>query len=111
MSKRTNVIRKGDCGVLVRNLIARHYLRLMDKYCTDKSGRTYLSMTASDMFHHAITLILQDGTMNKYEKESEALDRIEQRIRNVISEIKQDHHQDKTKEYADNIQAEATKIE
>lgn len=105
MSKRTNVVRKGDCGVMVRDLIARHYLSLMDKYCSDRSGRVYLSMTVTDMFHQAIILILQDSSMTKYVKEEEALERIEQRIRNVFSEIKQDHNQGKVIEYADNIQA------
>lgn len=111
MSKRTNVVRKGDCGLMVRNLIARHYLSLMDKYCSDRSGRIYLSMTATDMFHQAITLILQDSSMSKYTKEEEVLERIEQRIRNVFSEIKQDHNQGKAIEYADNIQAKEAEVE
>lgn len=111
MSKRTNVVRKGDCGLMVRNLIARHYLRLMDKYCSDRSGRTYLSMTVTDMFHQAITLILQDSSMSKYVNDVEALERIEQRIRNVFSEIKQDHNQEKAIEYADDIQTKATEVE
>ena len=110
MAKRTNVTRKGDCGAMVRNIISRHYLRLMDKYCSD-SRRTYLSMTTNDMFHNAITLILQDDSMQKYESEPEALERIEQRIRNVFSEIRQDHNQEKIIEYADNIQAQTPAAE
>lgn len=99
-------MRTGDCGVMVKNIIARHYLKLMDKYCSGKSERAYLSMTANDMFHNAITLILQDSSMQKYRLEQDALERIEQRIRNVFSEIKQDHNQEKPIEYADNIQAQ-----
>lgn len=111
MAKRTNVSRAGNCGEFIKTVIARHYLRLMDKYCSDKSGRMYLSMTATDMFHNAVTLILQDSSMQNYTTEKDALQRIEQRIRNVFSEIKQDHKQEKSVEYADDIQTKTSTIE
>nr|UWI40882.1 MAG: hypothetical protein [Bacteriophage sp.] len=105
MGARVNTIRKGDCGVRTKELIARYYLVLMGEfYYSDK--RLFLSMDKGDMFHNAITLILQDSKFNALKTDSEIMDRIRRRIRNVISEIKQDHNLYKNKSHANDIQTE-----
>ena len=105
MAARINTTRKGDCGVRTRELIARYYLTLMGEFRND-DGRLYLSMDKGDMFHNAITLILQDSKFNTLKTDSDIMDRIRKRIRNVMSEIKQDHNLYKNKAYANDIQTE-----
>lgn len=107
MAARVNTIRKGDCGIRTRELIARYYLTLMGEF-RDGDGRLYLSMDKGDMFHNAITLILQDSKFKTLRTDSDIMDRIRKRIRNVMSEIKRDHNLYKNKEHANDIQAEET---
>lgn len=101
---RVNMTREGDCGVRTKELIARYYLALMGEFRSD-SGMLYLSMDSADMFHNAITLILQDNGFQKLATDEDIMQKIRARIRAVISEIKQDHHTLKLEEYADNLQA------
>lgn len=49
MAARINTIRKGDCGVRTRELIARYYLTLMGEFRND-DGRLYLSMDKGTCF-------------------------------------------------------------
>ena len=99
-----NVNRKGDCGVRTKELIARYYLTLMAEFASD-DRRTFLSMDRGDMFHYAITLILQDSSFQSIESDDKIMERIWRRIANVIREVTQDHNKERER-YADNIQAE-----
>lgn len=104
MGARTNMNRAGDCGARTRTLIARYYLDLM-RESKEGGHRLFLSMDGGDIFHNAITLILQDSRFRSLDSDSTIMERIRKRIRNVISEVKQDHAQLRNKIYADNIQA------
>lgn len=104
MEKRRRIIRKGDCGVRTKELIARYYLTLMSEFMTG-DRRTFLSMERGDIFHYAITLILQDSSFQSLESDENIMERIRRRIANVIREVTQDHNQEKRR-YADDIQAE-----
>ena len=86
---RTNMVRKGDCGQRTKELIARYYLTLMGEYRND-SGILYLSMDMYDMFHNAITLILQDSSFQKLNTDDEIMAKIRKRISTIISEIMKD---------------------
>lgn len=83
------MVRKGDCGQRTKELIARYYLTLMGEFRED-SGKLYLSMDRCDMFHSAITLILQDNRFQHLETDEAIMQNIRRRIRNVIKEIVQD---------------------
>lgn len=88
-NNRGNVERKGDCGQLTRDVIARNYLSLMERfYAGDR--RLYLSMDRGDMFHTAIALILQDNKFQRYQTDAEVLAAINKRVNNVAREIIQD---------------------
>ena len=100
---RTNVVRKGDCGVRTRELIARYYLTLMGEFMGG-DRRLYLSMDRGDMFHYAVTLILQDSSFRSLGSDERIMERIRRRIANAIREITQDHNQIGNR-YADDIQA------
>lgn len=108
MGKRINIVRKGDCGIRTKELIARYYLDLMREFY-NQDRRLFLSMDRGDMFHYAITLILQDSAFQGLTSDEAIMDRIRRRIRNVVREITQDHNQmsnqDNTIDYADNLQA------
>lgn len=105
--ERTNITRKGDCGVRTKELIARYYLTLMGEFRNEDNNRLFLSMDRGDMFHNAIALILQDSKFQKMETDEEIMKNIRRRIRNVILEITQDDKikKEKTIDYANNIQA------
>lgn len=100
---RANIIRKGDCGQRTRELVARYYLTLLGEFKSN-SSHLYLSMSSEDMFHNAITMILQDSKFQRLTTDVEIMALIRKRIRNVISEIKQDHNQQTMKAYADDLQ-------
>lgn len=102
---RESVNREGCCGTRTNELIARYYLTLMGEFCND-DDRLYLSMDKGDMFHNAITLILQDSKFNTLKTDSDIMDHIRKKIRNVMREIKQDHDLYKNKAYANDIQTE-----
>ena len=101
---RCKITRKGDCGVRTKELIARYYLPLMGEFMSG-DHRLYLSMDRGDMFHYAITLILQDSSFQLLQDDTSIMDRVRRRIANVIREITQDHNQIRNR-YADDIQAE-----
>lgn len=86
---RTNMVRNGDCGQRTKELIARYYLTLMGEYRND-TGVLYLSMDMNDMFHNAITLILQDSSFQRLNTDDEIMAKIRKRISAVISEIMKD---------------------
>ena len=71
--------REGDCGARTKELIARYYLALMGEFRTD-SGMLYLSMDSADMFHNAITLILQDNGFQKLVTDEDIMEKIRARI-------------------------------
>ena len=102
------MVRKGDCGERTKVLIARYYLALMGEFKND-SGVLYLSMDRGDMFHNAITLILQDSKFQTLETDEDILANIRRRVRNVIREIVQDarmFNKRKEEKDADHLQAE-----
>lgn len=105
-NSRCNVERKGYCGDLTRDIIARRYLELMTQFYSE-DRRLYLSMDRGDMFHTAIALILQDDKFQRYKSEDVILKEIKRRISNVIREIIQDSREPNTEEEnADYLQAE-----
>lgn len=106
MGARTNVTREGDCGERTREIIARNYLQWMEEFYNSEDRRLYLSMDGGDMFNSAITLILQDDKFQSCKTDEEIISNIRRRIGNVITEIKRDHQQHKSKYNADNQQAE-----
>ena len=106
MGARTNVKREGDCGERTREIIARNYLQWMEEFYNSEDRRLYLSMDGGDMFNNAITLILQDDNFRSCKTDDEIISNIRRRIGNVITEIKRDHQQQKSKFKADNQQTE-----
>lgn len=106
MGARTNVKREGDCGERTREIIARNYLQWMEEFYNSGDRRLYLSMDSGDMFNQAITLILQDSKFQSCKTDEEIISNIRRRISNVITEIKRDHQQFRSKYNADNKQAE-----
>lgn len=106
MGSRTNVKREGDCGERTREIIARNYLQWMEEFYNSEDRRLYLSMDGGDMFNNAITLILQDDNFRSCKTDDEIISNIRRRIGNVITEIKRDHQQQKSKFNADNQQTE-----
>ena len=112
MMSRTNTVRKGDCGKRTKELIARYYLEWRGYYC-DGDNRLYLSMDKYDMYHKAITLILQDSSFRMMKTDEEILTEIKRQIRNVATEIIRDHQslykkkeEEEETRYADYIQTE-----
>lgn len=112
MMSRTNTVRKGDCGKRTKELIARYYLEWRGYYC-DGDNRLYLSMDKYDMYHKAITLILQDSSFRTMKTDEEILNEIKRQIRNVATEIIRDHQslykkkeEEEETRYADYIQTE-----
>lgn len=103
---RTNMERKGDCGKRTKELIARYYLALAGEF-RDQDNKLVMSMGKDDMFHNAITLILQDSKFKSYTSDEEIMLNIRRRIKNVICEISKDDksQQQKLYNYADNLQA------
>lgn len=104
---RTNMERKGDCGKRTKELIARYYLALAGEF-RDPDNKIVMSMGKNDMFHNAITLILQDSKFKSYTSDEEIMANIRRRIKNVICEIRRDDksQQQKLYSYADNLQAD-----
>lgn len=105
MGARTNLKREGDCGERTRELVARHYLEWMEEFHKSGDKRLFLSMDGKDMFNNAITLILQDSKFQAYKTDEEIISNIKRRIGNVITEIKKDWNESKSK-YADNQQTD-----
>ena len=106
MGARTNVKREGDCGERTREIIARNYLQWMEEFYNSGDRRLYLSMDGGDMFNHAVTLILQDSKFQSCKTDEEIISNIRRRISNVITEIKRDHQQLRSKYNADNKQTD-----
>ena len=106
MGARTNVKRDGDCGERTREIIARNYLQWMEEFYNSGDRRLYLSMDGGDMFNNAIALILQDDKFKSCKTDEEIISNIRRRIGNVITEIKRDHQQLRSKYNADNQQTE-----
>lgn len=107
---RTNMIRNGDCGIRTKEIIARYYIQWANEFIRLEDKRLYLSMDKGDIYHNAITMILQDDRFRSIDSDDEIISMIKKRIKDVAMGIYKDHYHNKRMEiggnYADNIQTE-----